>query len=133
MKPITTLFLLLTLSVSASLRAADAVVKPNIILIVADDLGYRDLSCFGSPAVRTPNIDKLAAGGTKLTHFYTAAAVCSPTRASILTGRYPEFDKPLGPPKGAAVRDGWTYRREFSHASIFVDLETQTAHIDWKP
>ena len=46
---------------------------------------------------------------------------------------YPEFDKPLGPPLGEAKRTGWTYQREYTHASIFVDLETQTAHIDWKP
>jgi len=46
--------------------------------------------------------------------------------------RYPEFDKPLGPPKGEAVRKGWTYTREFAHASVFVDLEKKTAKIDWK-
>jgi len=45
---------------------------------------------------------------------------------------YPEFDKPLGPPKGEAVREGWTYRREFAHASVFVDLEKKTAKIDWR-
>ncbi|MCD6304379.1 MAG: hypothetical protein J7M21_05390 [Planctomycetes bacterium] len=45
---------------------------------------------------------------------------------------YPEFDKPLGPPKGPAVRKGWTYRREFAHASVFVDLEQKAAKIDWK-
>lgn len=45
---------------------------------------------------------------------------------------YPELDKPLGPPQGNAVRDGWTYRREFKHASVFVDLEKKTARIDWK-
>jgi hypothetical protein len=45
---------------------------------------------------------------------------------------YPELDKPLGPPQGDATRTGWTYQREFAHASVFVDLETQTARIDWK-
>ena len=44
---------------------------------------------------------------------------------------YPEFDKPLGPPLGEAKRDGWTYRRDFAHAAVFVDLEKQTARIDW--
>ncbi|WP_246112442.1 sulfatase family protein [Allorhodopirellula solitaria] len=67
-------------------RAAE---KPNIILLLADDLGYRDLSCFGSPAVATPNLDRLATEGTKFTRFYAGSAVCSPTRASVLTGRYP--------------------------------------------
>ncbi|RMF99755.1 MAG: hypothetical protein D6741_07990 [Planctomycetota bacterium] len=46
--------------------------------------------------------------------------------------RYPEFEKPLGPPKGEATRDGWTYRREFEHASVFVDLEHKTARIEWR-
>ncbi|HUS92911.1 MAG TPA: putative glycoside hydrolase [Phycisphaerae bacterium] len=46
---------------------------------------------------------------------------------------YPEFDKPLGPPRGDATRTGWTYQRDFAHASVFVDLETRTARIDWKP
>lgn len=85
---ITTLILLLTLCVAAPLRAADKAAKPNIIVIVADDVGCRYSSCFGSPAVRTPNTDKFAAGGMKLTLFYTASAGCSPPRASILTGRY---------------------------------------------
>ena len=44
---------------------------------------------------------------------------------------YPEFDKPLGPPLGDAIRNGWTYQREFEHASVFVDLENKTAKIDW--
>lgn len=62
---------------------------PNIVMLLADDMGYRDLSCFDSPAVQTPNIDRLAAEGMKWTHFYSASAVCTPTRASVLTGRYP--------------------------------------------
>ena len=45
---------------------------------------------------------------------------------------YPEFDKPLGPPKGPAKKDGWTYHREFAHASVSVNLETKTARIEWK-
>ena len=63
--------------------------RPNIILLLGDDLGHRDLSCFGSPTVKTPHIDKLAAEGMTFTKFYTASAVCTPTRASIMTGRYP--------------------------------------------
>lgn len=67
--------------------------RPNIVLLLADDLGYRDLSCFGATAVNTPAIDALADRGMKLTRFYSASAVCTPTRASILTGRYPlRFD-----------------------------------------
>ena len=68
---------------------AAATRRPNVVLILADDLGYGDLSSFGSPGWQTPNIDKLAAEGAKLTHFYTPTPYCAPTRASLLTGRYP--------------------------------------------
>ncbi len=63
--------------------------RPNIIPLLADDLGYGDLSCFGSPAVETPYLDRLASEGMKFKRFYAGSAVCSPTRASVLTGRYP--------------------------------------------
>lgn len=77
----------------SALAAESSVRCPNIVFILADDLGYADLSCFGSKAVQTPHLDALAAGGVKLTQFYAASAVCTPTRASILTGRYPlRFD-----------------------------------------
>ncbi|MCM8532624.1 MAG: sulfatase [Lentisphaeraceae bacterium] len=62
--------------------------KPNIIVIFADDLGYGDLGCFGSPKIKTPNIDKMATEGMKFTHFY-AQTVCGPSRAAIMTGSYP--------------------------------------------
>ena len=72
---------------------AGAAERPNLILLLADDLVYADLSSFSSTAVRTPHIDRLAAGGMKFTQFYAASAVCTPTRASVLTGRYPlRFD-----------------------------------------
>jgi N-acetylgalactosamine-6-sulfatase len=63
--------------------------KPNIILILADDLGYGDLACYGSTRNHTPNLDALARAGVRFTDFHSASAVCSPTRASILTGRAP--------------------------------------------
>ena len=62
---------------------------PNIVLILADDLGYGDLSSYGSRAIRTPNLDRLAAEGVRFTDFYSSASVCSPSRAGLLTGRYP--------------------------------------------
>jgi arylsulfatase A-like enzyme len=62
---------------------------PNVVLIVADDLGWADLGCYGSKYHKTPNIDRLAADGMRFTQAYAAAPVCSPTRASILTGRHP--------------------------------------------
>lgn len=64
-------------------------VKPNVIFILADDLGYSQLGCYGSNFYRTPNLDKLASEGMRFTNAYAAAAVCSPTRASIMTGKYP--------------------------------------------
>jgi arylsulfatase A len=64
--------------------------RPNILLIVADDLGYGDLGCYGSKDIRTPRLDRLAEEGARLTDFYASAPVCSPTRASLITGRYPQ-------------------------------------------
>jgi len=63
--------------------------KPNILLLLADDLGYGDLSCYGSPSVFTPNIDKLGQEGTRFTQFYAGSAVCTPSRACLLTGQFP--------------------------------------------
>ena len=63
--------------------------KPNIVIIFADDLGYGDLGCFGHPTINTPNLDRMAAEGMKLTQFYSAACVCTPSRAALMTGRLP--------------------------------------------
>ena len=62
---------------------------PNVIIFLVDDLGWVDLGCQGSSYYKTPNIDKLAAEGVRFTDAYAACAVCSPTRAAILTGKYP--------------------------------------------
>ncbi len=61
---------------------------PNFVLIMADDLGYGDLGCYGAPDIKTPHLDAIAAGGARFTQFYVSAPVCSPTRAGLLTGRY---------------------------------------------
>ncbi len=63
--------------------------RPNILFILADDLGYGDLSSFGRPDYRTPNLDRLAAEGVRFTHAYSAGALCTPTRCALATGRYP--------------------------------------------
>lgn len=64
--------------------------RPNIVIIVADDLGYTDLGCFGNKAVKSPHLDRLAEDGVRLTQFYVTWPACTPSRASILTGRYPQ-------------------------------------------
>lgn len=74
--------------------------QPNIILIVADDLGYGDLGCYGSDQAKTPHMDALAASGVRFTDFHSSGPMCTPTRVSILTGRYQQrfgsvFDGPL--------------------------------------
>jgi arylsulfatase A-like enzyme len=63
--------------------------RPNVVLIVADDLGWADLGCYGSKFHKTPNLDKMAAGGKRFTQAYSASPVCSPTRAALMTGKHP--------------------------------------------
>src|SRR5947209_15837443 len=74
----------------AAARAQEAAKKPNILIILCEDLGYGDLACFGHPMIRTPNLDKLASQGMRLTACYSASPVCSPSRAGLLTGRAPQ-------------------------------------------
>jgi arylsulfatase A-like enzyme len=86
---------------------------PNIILFFSDDQGYNDLGCFGSKNVKTPNLDRLAGQGIRLTSFYVTSSVCTPSRSGLLTGRYPQrnglFD---------LVRNNMT---NFDH--VFTELE----------
>jgi arylsulfatase A len=79
--------LLLLLVSLPSVRAESR--RPNIVIILTDDLGYGDLGCYGHPSIRTPNIDRMAAEGLRFTDFYAGACICTPSRAALLTGRLP--------------------------------------------
>src|SRR5215216_5358212 len=87
MRPAALALALLTLPFPASAQAPAR--PPNVVYIMADDLGWTDLGCQGSKYYRTPNLDRLASAGVRFTTAYSACTVCSPTRASVLTGQYP--------------------------------------------
>src|SRR3954468_16372538 len=89
----------LTLGIAAFLASAPSLwagqgplapsrVRQDVVLIVLDDMGYGDLGCYGCTDIRTPNIDRLARQGVRLTDFYSNGPVCTPTRAALMTGRY---------------------------------------------
>ena len=79
----------LLVAATASLSAQEDFKHPNIVVFVADDMGWGDSATYGHPMIKTPNLDKLASQGVKFTQFYSACGVCSPSRAAILTGRTP--------------------------------------------
>ena len=79
--------------------AQSATARPNIVLIMTDDLGYGDIGSYGAPDIKTPNIDGLAKAGTRFTQFYANASSCTPTRAGLIIGRYQQrvaMERPLG-------------------------------------
>lgn len=88
MKPTLMLLAALLLAPVAALHAAEKSPTPNIVLIIADDLGYRDLGCYGATKIKTPRIDQLAAEGVRFTDAHSVCGVCNPSRYSILSGTY---------------------------------------------
>ena len=87
MRPTLTLLIALLLAPLAALHAADAR-RPNILFIIADDLGWGDLRCYGNPVIDTPTLDGLAKAGVRFTDHYSHSSLCAPARAGFLTGRY---------------------------------------------
>jgi len=82
--------------------------RPNFVIVFIDDMGYADVGCFGAEGYKTPNIDRLAAEGTRFTDFYAAASVCTPSRAALLTGCYPQrvsLPNVLGPRSQIGISD----------------------------
>lgn len=101
--------------------------QPNILLIYVDDLGLGDLGSYGHPVLQTPNIDALAAGGLKLSNYYAPSALCSPSRAGLLTGRHP-YRTGI---KSWIPEDSGVYLRdvEITLAEVLKDAGYDTAHI----
>jgi arylsulfatase A-like enzyme len=94
---------------SAAASGQEAQRPPNVVLIFADDMGYADLGCYGAEGIETPNLDRLAREGTRFTDFYAAQAVCSASRAALLTGCYPNrigIQGALGPKSTIGINPG---------------------------
>ena len=111
-----------TAAAAASAQNRASARRPNVILFLADDLGCHDLGAWGAGDLKTPNIDALAAGGTRFTNWYAASPVCAPSRAAILTGRYPiRAGVPdNGPPLAASERTIASLLKPSGYATALV-------------
>ncbi|HET6426095.1 MAG TPA: sulfatase-like hydrolase/transferase, partial [Planctomycetaceae bacterium] len=129
----------LVLCFSTAIGTSAAPGRPNVVLIVADDLGAMDLGCYGSKFHRTPHLDRLAAEGVRFTQAYAACPVCSPTRAAIMTGKYPARlnltdwlpgrpDQPAQPLNRPVIRQELPLE-EITIAELFRDAGYATGHI----
>ena len=115
--------------------------RPNVVLIVADDLGYGDLGSYGAPDIRTPNLDRLAREGVRFTDFYANAPVCTPTRAALITGRYQQrvmLERPLDTGTGPSGADRGLSVMSRSLPQLVKDAGYATAligkwHLGFKP
>ncbi|QXD23090.1 sulfatase [Opitutia bacterium ISCC 51] len=124
-------FLVFSFSIVAPQSAIDAAEKPNIILILTDDLGYGDLSCYGSEFIKTPRIDKMASMGVRAKEYRVAANICTPSRAALLTGSYPQrAGIPNGiSPKRPEHRHLGLHPNEFTIAELLKTQAYATAMI----
>ena len=123
----------------ASNQDADmAGTRPNIVLIMADDLGFSDIGSYGSPIIQTPNIDRLAEGGLQFTQFYNGAR-CVPTRASLLTGLYPHqagIGRGIGPAngyEGTLTHEGITFGEGLGAAGYDTYMSGKWHVTPWRP
>ena len=129
---------LVALLIAAPLLATAAENPPNIIIILADDYGYGDVGCYGSERFDTPNINALAAGGVRFTDFHSNGAVCSPTRAALLTGRYQQRTGISGVVTAAGHRHTGLDLEEFTFAEVLKPAGYATAlfgkwHVGYDP
>ena len=119
------------LSLVSTVNAAASTNKPNIVFILADDLGQHQLGCYGSRFYETPNIDRLAKQGMRFTDAYAACPVCSPTRASIMTGKYParlhltDYIPGGSPSNKKLVTPRWTKRLPLEEVTIAESLKSR--------
>ncbi len=113
--------------------------QPNVLFILADDLGWADLGCYGSPHIKTPNLDRLAAEGVRFTHAYAGSSWCSPTRFSLYTGRNPgRLDAGLEEPLRTRAEGKGIPDDQPTLPSLLVDAGYETAligkwHCGWLP
>ncbi len=113
------------LMIGTDLIAAKKKAKPNILLIMVDDLGYGDLSCYGARDLKTPNIDRLMAAGLRFDNFYANCCVCSPTRAALLTGRFQEF---VGVPGVIRTKDEGNWGHLTADSILLPSLLTKAGY-----
>ncbi len=118
-------FCALMVAASSVCSAADS--RPNIVVVLADDLGWGDLGCYGHPLIKTPHLDHFAKQGLRLTQCYSASAVCSPSRSAILTGRTPYRNGVFTwIPEG---RDIHLRRSEITFPKLLHDVGYATCHV----
>lgn len=125
---------------SSGARASAAPARPNVLFILADDLGYGDLSCYGRPDYKTPVLDGLATQGVKFTSAYAAAPVCTPTRCAYITGRYPQrlpvgLEEPLkrSSPPDAGLPPNHPTIASLLKANGYATSLVGKWHLGWKP